>query len=160
MMKTHKNARLLELLLVEDNPADARYMEEIFRDGRFANRLTTVADGERALRYLRGEGEFAGAVKPDLVLLDLNLPGKNGFNVLEEIRRDPLLYALPVIILTTSSSADDVKLGYELSADAYLVKPPDPARLLLAAMSLGNVGIGLVAPTAGRARGQAGGDHV
>jgi CheY-like chemotaxis protein len=148
MRKTHKNARLLEILVVEDNPADIRYMSEIFKEGRLANRVTAMRDGDTALRYLRGEGEFAGAVKPDLVLLDLNMPGKDGRKVLEEIRRDPLLSGLPVIILTTSSAMEDVSLSYDLKANSYMVKPADLNQLLKVSMCLDNVGVGLVAAPA------------
>lgn len=145
MRKTHKNARLLEILVVEDNPADIRFMSEIFKEGRLANRVTAMRDGEAALRYLRGEGEFEGAVKPDLVLLDLNMPGKDGRQVLEEIRNDPLLSHLPVIILTTSSAMQDVSLSYDLKANSYMVKPADLGQLMKVAMCLDDVGLGLVA---------------
>lgn len=144
MNKKHKNSRLLEILAVEDNPADIRYMSEIFKEGRLANRITAIQDGDSALRYLRGEGEFSGAVKPDLVLLDLNMPGMDGRKVLEEIRKDPLLAGLPVIILTTSSSIDDVSLSYDLKANSYMVKPPDLGQLIKVAMCLENVGVALV----------------
>jgi CheY-like chemotaxis protein len=146
MKKTHKNARLLEIMVVEDNPADIRFMSEIFKEGRLANRLTSMRDGNEAMRYLRGEGEYAGAVKPDLVLLDLNMPGKDGRQVLEEIRRDPLLAGLPVIVLTTSSAIEDVSLSYDLKANSYMVKPVELGQLLKVAMCLDNVGVGLVAP--------------
>lgn len=150
MNKTHKNARLLEILAVEDNPADIRYMSEVFKEGRLANRITAMRDGQTALRYLRGEGEFAGTVKPDLVLLDLNMPGMDGREVLKEIRRDPLLSGLAVIVLTTSSAMEDVSLSYDLQASCYMVKPPDLNQFLKAAMSLENMGLGLVAAPAGK----------
>ena len=145
MNKTHKNARLLEILAIEDNPADIRYMSEIFKEGRLANRITALRDGETALRYLRGEGEFSGAVKPDLVLLDMNLPGMDGRQILREIRRDPLLSGLAVIVLTTSSAMEDVSLSYDLKASSYMVKPPDLGQFMKAAMCLESVGLGLVA---------------
>ena len=145
MRKTHKNSRLLEILVVEDNPADIRFMSEIFKEGRLANRVTAMRDGDSALRYLRGEGEFAGAVKPDLVLLDLNMPGKDGRKVLEEIRKDPLLSHLPVVILTTSSAMEDVSLSYDLQANSYMVKPADINQLIKVGMCLDGVGLALVA---------------
>jgi CheY-like chemotaxis protein len=145
MNKTHKSARLMEILIVEDNPADIRFMSEIFKEGRLANRVTAMRDGDSALRYLRGEGEFAGAVKPDLVLLDLNMPGKDGRKVLEEIRKDPLLSHLPVIILTTSSAMEDVSLSYDLQANSYMVKPADINQLIKVGMCLDGVGLALVA---------------
>lgn len=155
MKRTHKNARLLEILVVEDNPADIRFMSEIFKEGRLANRVTSLRDGGEAMRYLRGEGEYAGTVKPDLVLLDLNMPGKDGRQVLEEIRRDPLLFQLPVIVLTTSSAIQDVSFSYDLKASSYLVKPVDLDQLLKVAICLENTGIGLVTmpqPRPGAAR--------
>lgn len=145
MNKTHKSARLMEILVVEDNPADIRFMSEIFKEGRLANRVTAMRDGDSALRYLRGEGEFAGAVKPDLVLLDLNMPGKDGRKVLEEIRKDPLLSHLPVVILTTSSAMEDVSLSYDLQANSYMVKPADINQLIKVGMCLDGVGLALVA---------------
>lgn len=153
MNKRHKSTRLLEILAVEDNPADIRYLNEIFKEGKLANRVTALQDGDSALRYLRGEEEYAGALRPDLVLLDLNMPGKDGRKVLEEIRRDPALSGLPVIVLTTSSSLDDVSLSYDLKADSYMVKPPDLGQLLKVASCLGNVGVALVA--APRPKGKA-----
>ncbi len=155
MKKTHTNARLLEILVVEDNPADIRYLAEVFKEGRLANRVTAMRDGDAALRYLRGEGEYLGAVKPDLVLLDLNLPGTDGRMVLSEIRRDPLLTGLPVIVLTTSSLAEDVSRSYDMRADSYMTKPVDLGQLLRAAACLTGVGLALVAPPRTR-RGEAG----
>lgn len=148
MRKNHKNARLLEILLVEDNPADVRFLNEVLKEARLANRVTALSDGDAALRYLRGEGSCSGAVKPDLVLLDLNLPGKDGRKVLTEIRRDPLLSALPVIVLSTSSAPDDISFSYDLGATCYLVKPADPVQLIQAALRLENVRLALVAPPA------------
>lgn len=144
MYKKHKNSRLLEILAVEDNPADIRYMSEIFKEGRLANRITAIQDGDSALRYLRGEGEYSGVVRPDLVLLDLNMPGKDGRKVLEEIRKDPALSGLPVIILTTSSSIEDVSFSYNLKAASFMVKPPDLGQFIRLAMCLDNVGVALV----------------
>jgi CheY-like chemotaxis protein len=159
MNRTHKNARLIEILVVEDNPADIRFMSEIFKEGRLANRVTSLRDGEEAMRNLRGEGAHAGTVKPDLVLLDLNMPGKDGRKVLEEIRKDPLLHQLPVIVLTTSSAIEDVSLSYDLNATLYMVKPVNLDQLIRVAMCLENAGLGIVAapaPRTGAARAAAG----
>ena len=153
MRRTHRNARLLEILVVEDNAADIRFLSEIFKEGRLANRVTALRDGESALRYLRGEGEFAGAVKPDLVLLDLNMPGTDGRRVLQEIRRDPLLTGLPVVILTTASAMEDVSLTYDLTANSYMVKPVDLGQLIRVALCLDNVAFGIVAAPAPKRRG-------
>ena len=152
MIRRHKRARLLEVLLVEDNQADARYLREIFREERIVNRVTVLQDGYSALRYLRGEGDYAGTLRPDIVLLDINLPGRSGLLVLEEIRRDPQLSGLPVILLSTSSAPDDIKAGSDLKADGYLVKPPDPGRLLSAVAALDGFGVALVAPAQTRRR--------
>ncbi len=113
------------ILLVEDNAGDVRLTREALREARVAVELTAVADGEQALAYLRGQGEHAGAPRPDLVLLDLNLPKKNGLEVLEEIKRDPELRATPVIMLTTSSSSRDVAACYDRGVNCYVVKPLD-----------------------------------
>jgi CheY-like chemotaxis protein len=152
MNKRHKSAKLLEILAIDDNPADIRYMSEIFKEGRLANRVTAVNDAAAALRRLRGEGEYAGAARPDLVLLDLNMPGTDGRKVLEEIRRDPALAEIPVIVLTTSSSMEDVSRCYDLKANSYMVKPPDLGQLIKVAMCLENVGVALVAAKPARVK--------
>jgi two-component system, chemotaxis family, response regulator Rcp1 len=113
------------MLLVEDNAGDVRLTREALREGNLAVELTAVADGEQALAYLRGEGEHAGARRPDVILLDLNLPKKNGLEVLEEIKADPGLRRLPVIMLTTSASARDVAACYDRGVNCYVVKPLD-----------------------------------
>jgi chemotaxis family two-component system response regulator Rcp1 len=145
MNKRHKSARLIEILAVEDNPADIRYLSEVFSECRLANRVTAARDGETALRCMRGEGEFQETLRPDLVLLDLNMPGMDGKAVLAEIRADPRIADIPVIVLTTSSSLDDVSSSYGLKANSYMVKPPDAGQLLRVGMCLENMGLGLVA---------------
>jgi CheY-like chemotaxis protein len=113
----------VEILLVEDNPGDIRLIEEGFKDGRFKKKLHIVRDGVEAMAFLRREGEYYNAVRPDLVLLDLNLPKKDGREVLAEIKADEDLKRTPVIILSTSSSEDDVLLSYKLHANMYITKP-------------------------------------
>ncbi len=113
------------ILLVEDNLGDVRLTREALREADVAVELTAVPDGEQALAFLRAEGEHAGAARPDLILLDLNLPKKNGLEVLEEIKRDPALRSTPVIMLTTSSSARDVEASYARGVNCYVVKPLD-----------------------------------
>jgi two-component system, chemotaxis family, response regulator Rcp1 len=113
------------ILLVEDNAGDVRLTREALREADLAVELTAVPDGEQALAFLRNEGEHAGATRPDLILLDLNLPKKNGLEVLEEIRHDPALRTTPVIMLTTSSSARDVTASYDRGVNCYVVKPLD-----------------------------------
>ena len=113
------------ILLVEDNAGDVRLTREALREADVAVELTAVPDGDQALAFLRGEGAHAGASRPDLNLLDLNLPKKNGLEVLEEIRRDPELRTTPVIMLTTSSSARDIAACYDRGVNCYVVKPLD-----------------------------------
>jgi CheY-like chemotaxis protein len=113
------------ILLVEDNAGDVRLTREALREVGIAVDLVAVPDGEAAIDYLRGTGEHAGAARPDLILLDLNLPKKNGLEVLEEVKRDPALQRIPVIMLTTSSSARDVTACYDRGVNCYVVKPLD-----------------------------------
>lgn len=113
----------LQILLIEDNPGDVRLTQEAFRDGRIVNRLSVARDGEEAMEFLRREGRHTNAHRPDLVLLDLNLPKKDGREVLEEVKSDDDLRRIPVIVLTTSSAEKDVLLSYELHANAYVHKP-------------------------------------
>lgn len=117
--------RPIEVLLVEDDPGDVLMTREAFADYKIANNLTVVTNGEDAIAYMRKEGQFAGAATPDLVLLDLNLPRRNGREVLEEIKGDPDLRRVPVVILTTSEADEDVAAAYDLHANAYVRKPVD-----------------------------------
>ncbi|MBI5461874.1 MAG: response regulator [Gammaproteobacteria bacterium] len=120
-----KNYRPIEILLVEDNPGDVRLTQEALKEGKVRNRLQVVGDGVEAMEYLRREGQYADAVRPDLVLLDLNLPRKDGREVLAEIKQDALLKVIPVVVLTTSSAEEDVLRSYNLHANCYIVKPVD-----------------------------------
>jgi len=113
------------LMLVEDSPADVRLAQEVFRDAGFRHRLHVARDGEQALRMLRREGEHARLPLPDLVLLDLNLPRRDGREVLREVKADPRLRQIPVLILSTSKAERDVVECYQSHANAYLVKPVD-----------------------------------
>jgi len=113
----------IEILLVEDSPGDVRLMREALNDARVANNLNVVTNGEEAMQYLRFEGRFCDARRPDLILLDLNLPRKDGREVLADIKNDPTLKSIPVIILTTSDSESDILKTYNLHANCYLVKP-------------------------------------
>jgi chemotaxis family two-component system response regulator Rcp1 len=115
--------RLVQILLVEDSPEDARLTQEALKDGKVANELHVVGDGEAAMAFVRSEGEFEDAPRPDLVLLDLNLPRKDGREVLTEMKGDPDLRRIPVIVLTTSSSDRDVVSAYDTHVNAYLRKP-------------------------------------
>jgi len=117
--------RPVEILLVEDNPGDVRLTIEALRDGKVRNHLNVVTDGVEALLYLRQEGKYAAAARPDLILLDLNLPRKDGREVLAEIKADPHLRSIPVVILTTSQADQDILKSYELNANCYITKPVD-----------------------------------
>ena len=117
--------RPLNVLLVEDNPGDIRLMREALRDGLTKKTLDAVEDGEEALAYLRREAPYGNAPKPDLIFLDLNLPKKDGREVLNEIKRDDKLRRIPVVILTTSEAERDVSRAYELHANCYIKKPTD-----------------------------------
>lgn len=120
----------IEILLVEDNAADVRLTREALKDAKVRNQLHVAADGVEAMAFLRREGRHAGAPRPDLVLLDLNLPKKDGREVLEEIKQDPGLQNIPVVILTTSQAEEDVLRSYQLRANAYVTKPVDLERFL------------------------------
>ena len=114
---------LIEILLVEDNPGDVRLVREVFKDAKVANNISVAEDGVEAMAFLRNEGKFAGAVRPDLILLDLNLPKKDGREVLTEIKTDEALKRIPVIVLTTSSAEEDIMKSYSEYANSYITKP-------------------------------------
>ena len=115
----------VEILLIEDNPGDARLVLEALRDAKVHNHLTWVADGEEALALLRREGKYATALRPDLILLDLNLPRKDGRELLAEIKADDKLKRVPVVVLTTSQAEEDILKAYNLNANCYITKPVD-----------------------------------
>jgi two-component system, chemotaxis family, response regulator Rcp1 len=115
----------VEILLVEDNPGDVRLTIEALKEAKLVNRFNVVADGVEALEYLKGQGRFAQAARPDLVLLDLNLPRKDGREVLEEMKNDRELRSIPVVVLTTSRAEEDILRAYNLHANCYISKPVD-----------------------------------
>ena len=118
-------AEPIEILLVEDNPADARLTKEALKGSTVSNNLVVLGDGEQALAFLRREGEHADARRPDLILLDLNLPRKDGREVLAKVKADPDLRRIPVVVLTTSAGEEDVLRAYNLQAACYITKPVD-----------------------------------
>jgi CheY-like chemotaxis protein len=120
----------IEVLLVEDDPGDVLLIREAFADNKVHNNLNVVNDGEQALAYLRQEGQYAGSPRPDLVLLDLNLPRKDGREVLAEVKADERLRSIPVVVLTTSEAEEDVLKSYQLHANAYVTKPVDFERFV------------------------------
>lgn len=126
----------IEILLVEDNPGDVRLTTEAFRDARVRNRLHVAIDGVDALAFLRREGRYGDAPRPDLILLDLNLPKRTGREVLEEIKEDKDLKHIPVVILTTSQAERDILESYRLRANAYVTKPVDLEQFLKVIQSI------------------------
>jgi CheY-like chemotaxis protein len=115
----------VEILLAEDNPGDVKLTRKALEQGKLVNNLHVVTDGVETMQYLRNEGEFADTPRPDLILLDLNMPRKDGRDVLEELKGDDDLKRIPVVVLTSSDAEEDVVKSYELHANAYLTKPVD-----------------------------------
>jgi len=124
-MTTSAREDAIEILLVEDSPDDADLTVDALRDGRVRNRITVVEDGEEAMAFLRRQGKYAAAPRPDLILLDLNLPRKNGREVLAEVKQDPELRRIPVVIMTSSDDEKDILAAYNLHVNCYVTKPVD-----------------------------------
>ncbi|CAA7613997.1 response regulator [Magnetospirillum sp. UT-4] len=127
---------VFDILLVEDNPGDARLAQEALKEGRMASRLKVVVDGVEAMTYLRRENGYGNAPRPHLVLLDLNLPRKDGRQVLAEMKADPELCRIPVVVLTTSQAEQDIMRSYELHANCYITKPVDLDRFIAVVRSI------------------------
>ncbi|MGV3719748.1 MAG: response regulator [Actinomycetota bacterium] len=125
MIDNQPCGRALKILLVEDNPADVRLTREALKEGRLSNSLAVARDGVEALDYLQRRGQFSGATRPDVILLDLNLPKKDGREVLAEIKVDSALRDIPVVVLSTSQNDADVAASYDLHANCYVSKPVD-----------------------------------
>ncbi len=115
----------IEILLVEDNPGDVRLTQEAFKEGKIKNNLYITKDGVEAIEFLRHEGEYSDSPRPDLILLDLNMPRKSGKEVLEEVKADDDLKRIPVVILTTSEAEQDILRSYDLHANCFITKPVD-----------------------------------
>lgn len=124
-MAEHGGLELVDVLLVEDDPGDVLMTREAFEHYRIPNSLYVVGDGEQAMHFLRKTGEYAGMPTPGLILLDLNLPRRNGLEVLAELKADSELLAIPVVVLTTSQAEEDILRSYSLHANAYISKPVD-----------------------------------
>jgi chemotaxis family two-component system response regulator Rcp1 len=120
-----ETGKIVDILLVEDNSGDVRLTQEAFREGKINVNLHVVRDGEEAMAFLRNEGRFENVPRPDLILLDLNLPRKDGREVLADLKSDDNLKAIPVVILTVSKAEEDILKTYHLNANAYIVKPVD-----------------------------------
>lgn len=125
-----ENAELIDILLVEDNPGDVRLTQEAFKDGMLRNNLHVAMDGEQAMDFLYRRGQFAEAPRPDLILLDLNLPKMNGREVLAAIKQDESLKRIPVVVLTTSQDEADITESYRQFASSYIVKPVSMEKFL------------------------------
>jgi CheY-like chemotaxis protein len=134
----------IEILLVEDNPADVNMLREIFQESRISNNLHVVNDGELAMDFLYKRGKFAVSPRPDLVLLDIGLPKKGGLEVLAEIKGDPDLKRIPVIMLTTSKAEEDVFKSYDLHANSYITKPVHLNQLFEVVKSIEDFWFGIV----------------
>lgn len=126
----NKEEKLAHVLLVEDNPADADLVLEAFEEARFRNTINVVEDGVEAIAYLKAEGIYSEAPEPDLVLLDINMPKKDGFEVLKEVKSDPKLRHIPIVMLTTSDNPRDIEKTYLNYANAYVTKPVDVEKFI------------------------------
>jgi chemotaxis family two-component system response regulator Rcp1 len=147
---TDKTIKPIEILLVEDSPGDARLTREAFKDSKVLNNLHLVKDGVEAMDFLRKEGQHADAIRPDLILLDLNLPKKNGMEVLAEIKADPNLKRIPVIILTVSKAEEDILRSYNLHANCYITKPIELSKFFEAVKGIEDFWLAIVKLPDGR----------
>lgn len=143
-MNFEEHGRPVEILLVEDNPGDVRLTIEALKEGKVRNNLSVVKDGVEALAFLRREGTFAGATRPDLILLDLNLPKKDGREVLAEIKDDGVLRRIPVVVLTTSKAEEDILRTYDLHANCYITKPVDLEQFISVVRSIDDFWLSVV----------------
>lgn len=135
---------IIEILLVEDNPGDVRLTREALKDMKLKNTLYVVPDGVEALAFLRREGQYADKPRPDIILLDLNLPRKDGREVLEEIKQDDELKRIPVVVLTTSDDESDILASYNLHANCYITKPVDMHRFISIVQNIENFWFSIV----------------
>ena len=134
----------IEILLVEDNPGDVRLTQEAIREAKIRNQLNVVNDGEQAIAYVRREGIYLDRPRPDLILLDLNLPRKDGREVLQELKSDPDLHRIPVVVLTSSAAEQDILCTYDLYANAYVTKPVDLEQFLHVVASIQDFWLNIV----------------
>lgn len=144
MLLDDENGRPAEFLLVEDNPGDVRLTQEALKECKLRNNLSVVGDGVEALAFLRREGEYADAPKPDVILLDLNLPRKGGREVLAEIKADPILRRIPVVVITSSEAEQDVLASYDLHVNCYVNKPVDLDQFIKVVRSIGTFWLTIV----------------
>jgi two-component system, chemotaxis family, response regulator Rcp1 len=141
----HRNkAKPIEILLVEDSRMDIKLTQEALQDAKIHNRLHVVMDGDKALDFLYKRGEYVNAPRPDIILLDLNLPRRDGREVLADIKQNPALRRIPVVILTTSQADEDILRSYDLHVNCYITKPVDMHEFLDKIRSLGNFWLSVV----------------
>lgn len=138
------NTAPIEILLVEDNMGDIRLTQEAFKEGKVRNNMAIVMDGVEAMEYLRKQGKYADVKRPDVILLDLNLPKKDGREVLAEIKIDPSLKRIPVIVLTTSKAEEDILRSYDLHANCYIQKPVDFGQFIEVIISIEHFWLSIV----------------
>lgn len=143
-MNSQTSGRPIEILLIEDNPGDVRLTVEALRESKIQNRLHNAKDGMEAVAFLRRKGEYADAPRPDLILLDLNLPKMNGPEVLAEIKEDTALKHIPVVILTGSKDTDDITKTYNLHANCYVTKPIDLEQFIMVVKSISDFWLTIV----------------
>ena len=134
----------IDILLIEDNPGDVRLAREALQESKIQNDVHVVTDGRQAIAFLRKEGEYADALRPDLILLDLNLPWMDGREVLAEIKADAKLRRIPVVVLTASKAEEDVLQSYDLHANCYLTKPIDMGQFMKLVHSINNFWLSIV----------------
>ena len=132
------NVKPIEILLVEDNEGDIILTKEVFKLSKIINHITVVEDGEQAIEFLKKQGRYSNAVTPDIILLDINLPKKDGKEVLKEIKQDKKLKIIPVVVLTSSKSEKDIMKSYGLHANSYIVKPVDLEKFFEVAKAIEN----------------------
>lgn len=144
-MQTHSGpVRPVDILLVEDNPGDVRLIQEGLRDGKILNHLSTVSDGQKAMDLLHKLGGYAQATRPELILLDLNLPRKDGREVLQEVKADPDLRSIPVVIITSSPVEEDILKSYKAYANCYITKPLDLHKFITVVKSIEDFWLSIV----------------
>ncbi len=143
-MNNSTAGKVINILLVEDNPGDIRLTQEVLKEGKIRNKLDVITDGEEAILYLKKSGKYQEAFTPDIILLDLNLPKKDGREVLAEIKTNPLLMRIPVIVLTTSSAEQDVMNMYAHHANCYITKPVDFNQFINVIKSIENFWLSIV----------------
>jgi CheY-like chemotaxis protein len=144
LLDLDNDASSIEILLVEDSAGDVRLTREALRDAKVKNNLHVVMDGLEATAFLLQKGKYADVPRPDLILLDLNLPKKSGREVLEEVKLDPVLKTIPVVILTTSAAEEDILRSYELHANCYITKPVDLMQFMKVVRTIDNFWLAIV----------------